>query len=84
MMGGAMGAWMIGWGLLSLVVLALAVAGGIWAVRTLAGRKTGRQPSSAILPPDVAEARAVLRRRYAAGEITREDYLQAKVELEMT
>jgi len=79
MMGGAMGAWIIGWGLLSLAVLALAVAGGIWAVRTLAGRRA----SCAILPPDVAEAQAVLRRRYAAGEITREDYLQAKVELEM-
>lgn len=27
-------------------------------------------------------AAAALRRRYAAGEISREDYLQAKVELE--
>jgi len=82
MMGG-MGAWMIVWALLSLAVLGLAVAGGIWAVRTLAGRRGG-QAGGAILPPDVAEAQAVLRRRYAAGEITREDYLQAKVELEMT
>jgi uncharacterized membrane protein len=48
------------------------------------GRETGRQASGAILPPDIAEAQAVLQRRYAAGEITREDYLQAKVELEMT
>jgi putative membrane protein len=78
-MGGMMGAWMIGWGLLSLLVLGLAVAGGIWAVRTLAGRRA----SGAIRPSDVAEAQAVLRRRYAAGEITREDYLQAKVELEI-
>jgi putative membrane protein len=84
MMGGAMGAWVIVWGLLSLAVLGLAVAGGIWAVRSLAGRETGRQASGAIPPPDVAEAQAVLRRRYAAGEITREDYLQAKVELEVT
>jgi putative membrane protein len=80
MMGGATGAWMIVWGLLSLAVLGLAVVGGVWAARTLAGRRA----SGAILPPDVAEAQAVLRRRYAAGEITREDYLQAKVELEMT
>jgi putative membrane protein len=84
MMSGMTGAWMIGWGLLSLAVVALAVAGGIWAARTLAGRQTGRQASGAIPPPDVAEAQAVLRRRYAAGEITREDYLQAKVELEIT
>ena len=82
MMGGMMGAWMIVWGLLGLAVLGLAVAGGAWAVRTLAGRDAGRQASGAILP-DVAEAQAVLRRRYAAGEITREDYLQARVELEM-
>jgi putative membrane protein len=81
---GAMGAWMIVWGLLSLAVLGLAVAGGIRAVRILAGRRGGGQAGGAILPPDVAEAQAVLRRRYAAGEITREDYLQAKVELEMT
>lgn len=79
MMGGMMSAWMIGWGLLSLAVLGLAVAGGVWAARTLAGRRS----SGAIPPPDVAEAQAVLRRRYAAGEITREDYLQAKVELDM-
>ncbi len=84
MMGGGMGAWMIVWGLLSLAVLGLAVVGGVWAARTLAGRETGRQASRATLPPDVAEAQAVLRRRYAAGEITREDYLQGKVELEMT
>jgi putative membrane protein len=83
-MSGAMGAWMIVWVLLGLAVLGLAVAGGVWAARTLAGRETGRQASGAILPPDIAEAQAVLRRRYAAGEITREDYLQAKVELEMT
>lgn len=79
MMGGASAAWMIGWGLLSLAVLALAVIGGVWVVRAL----TGRQAGGAILPPDVAQAQAVLRRRYAAGEITREDYLQARVELEM-
>jgi putative membrane protein len=87
MMGGTMsgmGAWMIVWGLLGLAALGLAVAGGVWAVRTLAGRESGRQASGAVLPPDVAEAQAVLRSRYAAGEITREDYLQAKVELEMT
>jgi uncharacterized membrane protein len=84
MMGGMTTGWMVGWGLLGLAVLGLAVAGGVWAVRTLAGRETGRQASGALPPPDVVEAQAVLRRRYAAGEITREAYLQAKVELEMT
>jgi putative membrane protein len=84
MMSGTTGAWMIGWGLLSLTALILAVAGGAWAVRARARREPGRPAGGAIPPPDVAEAQAVLRRRYAAGEITREDYLQAKVELEMT
>ncbi len=82
MMGGMMGAWMAVWALLGVAVLALAVAGGIWAARTLAGRETGRQVGHAEPPPGLAEAQAVLRRRYAAGEITREDYLQGKVELE--
>ncbi len=82
MMGGAMGAWMAGWSLFGLAVLALAVAGGIWAVRALAGRDTGRRAGHAVPPPGLAEAQAVLRRRYAAGEISREDYLQGRVELE--
>ena len=61
MMGGAMGAWMVGWSVLSLGVLALAVAGGIWAARALAGRETGRQAGHAVPPPGLAEAQAVLR-----------------------
>jgi len=81
-MGGAMGAWMAGWSLFSLAALALAVTGGIWAARALVGRETGRQAGHAVPPPGLAEAQAVLRCRYAAGEISREDYLQGKVDLE--
>lgn len=47
----------------------------------LARIRAGRalpEPESAAL----REARETLQRRYAAGEMTREDFLQAKVELE--
>lgn len=79
---GASDAWMIIWGVLGLVVLALAVAGGVLAVRALAARDAGRDPVPAGFAPGLAEATAELRRRYAAGEISREDYLQGKVDLE--
>jgi putative membrane protein len=79
---GAAGAWMILWSILGLVVLVLAVAGGVLAVRALVGRDVGPGRNPAVLPPGLVEATAELRRRYAAGEITREDYLQGKVDLE--
>jgi len=76
-----MGTAMAGWTLLSLVLLGLAVAGGILAARHLARHGPVSQVSQAP-PPGLAEAQAVLRRRYAAGEIGREEYLQGKVDLE--
>lgn len=84
-MGGMMGAasaWMIFWIVLGLAVVVLAVAGGVLTVRALAGRGADAGRAPALLPPGLAEATAELRRRYAAGEITREDYLQGKVDLE--
>lgn len=74
MMGG-MGAWMILWGILGLVVLGLAAAGAVWLVRSLT-----RGPSAPLPPEDRAQAE--LRHRYAIGEIDREEYLQRKVDLE--
>ncbi len=62
---GGMGAWMILWGLLGLALLALVVLGIVWFVRSLPG-------SSRSVPEDPAEQE--LRRRYAAGELTREEY----------
>jgi putative membrane protein len=72
-----MGAWMFLWGILGLAVLSLAVVGGVLLVRSLTGREqvTRQLPAS-----DVAQEE--LRRRYAAGEIDRETYLQRKVDLE--
>ena len=82
-MGGMMGttgAWILLWILLA---LALGVAGGFLIARGLHARHSGDPPQ---LPPTespaVREAKDALRLRYANGEISREDYLQGKVELE--
>lgn len=61
-----MGPWiMVLWALVALAVLVLAVLAAIWLARSLiagSGKADG--------------AEDVLRRRYAAGEITREEYLR--------
>jgi len=81
MMGGAgMGAWVLVWIILGLAVV---VTSGVLIARTLGAR---REPESRqIAPaesPAVREAKDALKLRYANGEISREDYLQGKVELE--
>ena len=77
---GAMGGWILLWVLL---VLALVAAGGIVAFRALTIRPSARRPQ---IPAGdsraVREAKDALRLRYANGEISREEYLQGKVELE--
>lgn len=79
-----MGAPMYGWMLLfGLLGLALIAGGGLLVWRVLARRSLPPGgPTKSVSPPQPDEAQAALRRRYAAGEISREDYLQAKVELE--
>jgi uncharacterized membrane protein len=82
-MGGMMGAaggWTVLWSLLALVVV---VAGGLLAARALTTRHSaGPTQVRADEAPSVQEARDALRLRYANGEISREEYLQGKVELE--
>ena len=77
---GTTGTWILPWILLA---LALGVTGGILIARGLHARQSGAPPQ---LPPAespaVREAKDALRLRYANGEISREDYLQGKVELE--
>ena len=81
-MGGMMGStggWVLLWTLLALVL----VAGGVLAARVLATRHSAEPPQiRAGDSPAVREARDALRLRYANGEISREEYLQGKVELE--
>jgi len=77
---GTMGAWILLWIALA---LALGLAGGILIARGLRTRRGPALPQ--ITPaesPAVREAKDTLRLRYANGEISREDYLQGKVELE--
>jgi hypothetical protein len=66
-----------------LLALAVGVTGGILVARSLRARHSAAPPQ--IQPaesPAVREAKDTLRLRYANGEISREDYLQGKVELE--
>jgi putative membrane protein len=82
MMGAAdpAGAWLALWIVLGAAVL---VAGGVLAARARAARRAGGPPSARAMElPGTAAAQATLRLRYANGEISREDYLQGKVELE--
>ncbi|MFG1710982.1 SHOCT domain-containing protein [Nonomuraea sp. M3C6] len=67
---------MIFWVVLGLALLGLAVAAVVWLVRSL----TRDQARPGLPAADAAHEE--LRRRYAAGEIDREQYLQAKVDLE--
>ncbi|MDS1270870.1 SHOCT domain-containing protein [Lipingzhangella sp. LS1_29] len=69
---------MIGGLLVLLVLLAGVVAGAVWLIRGLGHRDTA---GGAVQTPHSA-AQEELRRRYAAGEIDREEYLQRKVDLE--
>lgn len=62
------------WGLVGLAVLVLLVVGIIWLVRSLVGQgQSMLGPSRSVRErPDAAEAE--LRRRYASGEIDREEF----------
>ena len=71
--GGFMWFWVI-MVVVMVVVLALLVAGAIWLARTLT-----RPPSP---PSGPGPARAELDLRYARGDLTREEYLQRRADLE--
>jgi putative membrane protein len=84
MMGGMMGSGGGAWILLSILLgLAIAVTAGVVVARALGqGRKADQPQVGTAEPPAVHAAKDALRMRYAQGEISREDYLQGKVELE--
>jgi len=76
MMGGG---WLIG--LLVLVLLLLVIGGGIAAVVWFIGQGsqgTGRRPTSSQRED---EALAILRQRYARGEIDREEFERMREEI---
>jgi len=77
---GTVGAWIILWILLA---IAVGVTGGFLIARALHTRRGAEPPQTPPTgSPAVQEAKDALRLRYANGEISREDYLQGKVELE--
>ena len=80
MMGGGMAVAMvlfaIFWILFGLVLFALAVTALIWMVRAL--RQQGMSGSSSASSRGAAHD---LERRYASGELSREQYLQYKADL---
>lgn len=73
MMGDMMGSMYL-WAILLLVLLA-AVTAGIIALVVALGRRAGH-PEAAHTPSPGEEARDILRRRYAAGEIDEDEFLQ--------
>jgi putative membrane protein len=77
---GTVGAWIILWILLA---IAVGVTGGFLIAHALHARRGAEPPQTPPTEsPAVREAKDALRLRYANGEISREDYLQGKVELE--
>lgn len=80
MMGAGLGGWILLWIFLG---IAMVVAAGVAAARVQGtGRTTGQPPFPSAEPTAVRKARDALRHRYANGEISREEYLHDKIELE--
>lgn len=76
---GSLGLWMaLGW-LSMLAFWGAVVLGVVLLVRALAG---GGRPANGAPPRADDPALEILRRRYAAGEITREQYEQMRADLE--
>lgn len=76
MMDGMMGGMMLLWVLFLLAFIALAVAAVVWLVRSM------RRPPGADGATQESAARAELDRRYATGELSRDEYLQRRSDLE--
>ena len=73
MMGGSMsgwvGVWLLLWAVLALALLVLAVVATVWLLKHLSSSGSGSTYGE------------VLERRYAAGEIDREEFLQRREDL---
>ena len=79
MWNGVGGAFMLIWMVFGLLVLVLIVVGIVWLVRRTAD---GSRPQQHWQPPAHGSAREELDRRYARGEISREEYLAIRADLE--
>jgi putative membrane protein len=68
---------MILWLVVAVAILGLAITGIIWLVRSMTGKEGPPAPTRVPADPAYDE----LRRRYAAGDIGRDEYLQRKSDL---
>jgi putative membrane protein len=68
-MSGWMGSWMLLWAVLALALIVLAVVATVWLVKHLSSSGSG------------SDDRRVLERRYASGDIDREEFLQRRDDL---
>jgi putative membrane protein len=71
--------WVLLWTFLG---VAIAVTAGLVIARALGWHKPDRPQIGPAEPSAAQQAADALRLRYAKGEISREEYLQGKVELE--
>ena len=71
---------MLIWIVFSVGVVVLIVLAIVWLVRSVSSGGTG--PSSPTATQGSGSAREVLDLRYARGELSREEYLQARHDLE--
>jgi putative membrane protein len=69
---GAGWGWMIGGWIMMVVFWGLVIVGGVALVRNLSDRGAGGQPKGSEAPIEI------LRRRYAAGELTKEQFEEMK------
>ncbi len=76
-----MGGWMLLWALVGLALLVLAVLGAIWLARRLSRDRREEAHGSPRRPDKAPSAQELLRRRYAAGDIDRDEYLRMQRDL---
>jgi putative membrane protein len=69
MMSGWMGSWMVLWAVLALALVVLAVVATLWLVKHLTSSGSG------------SDEQRILERRYASGDIDREEFLQRRHDL---
>ncbi|WP_324276991.1 hypothetical protein [Blastococcus brunescens] len=76
-----MGGWMLLWALVGIALLVVAVLAAIWLVKHRSPARPDAIPTAPGKRDEVASAQELLRRRYAAGEIDREEYLRVQRDL---
>jgi putative membrane protein len=78
---GMMGGWMLLWALVGIALLVVAVLAAIWLVKHRSPPRPDAVPSAPGQRDEAPSAQELLRRRYAAGEIDREEYLRMQRDL---